>query len=375
MARVKPILISFAGLIAILAILAGVKGSQIFVLMNSGDAFMPPPSSVSTMLVERQEWPNLFKATATVEADEGIVVAAEVAGKVKRIAFKSGQKIKEGEILIEQESSNERAQLDAAQARQTLAQSNYVRVQQLFQQKLVAQSDVDNALQQLDSATGDVNNLKATLEKKIVRAPFEGKVGIRQVDLGQDLQVGSPIVSLQATNRVRVNIPVPQAWLLKMSRGLPVRVYTDDDSIAPMQSEIMAMSADINAKTRSALVQTSLDNSAQHLIPGMSVMAEVELSTPISVLVVPSTAIIYASYGDTVFVLDTDKATGAKTARQQFVQLGKSRGDFVEILKGLNEGDEVVSAGAFKLFGGAPVVVNNDSTKQPYSIQPTPTDS
>ncbi len=374
MTRTKSIVLALAGLLVILAALAGVKFAQITTLMNSGDIFAPPPAAVSAFKVEQQAWPNVFRATATVEADEGIVVAAEVQGKVQRIAFKSGQQVKTGEVLVEQESSNERAQLDAASARLKLAQASYQRLLQLQQQKLVSQSDVDNGRQQLDSAQGDVDNLRATLQKKVVRAPFDGRLSLRQVDLGQDLLVGTPIVSLQATHRVRVNIPVPQAWLLQMKKGLPVHIYLDDVNKSVLRSEVMALSADIDTKTRSAMVQTSLNNREQRLVPGMAVAAEIELSEPATPLVVPSTAIIYASYGDTVFVIESDNA-GKKTVRQQFVQLGKARGDFVEVLKGLNVGDEVVSAGGFKLFTGMAVVINNDSTQQPYSTTPTPSDS
>lgn len=374
MTRTKSILLALAGLLVILAALGGVKFAQISTLMNSGDIFAPPPMAVSSFKVEQQQWPNVFRATATVEADEGIVVAAEVQGKVQRIAFKSGQRVKTGEVLLEQESSNERAQLDAASARLKLAQASYQRLLQLQQQKLVSQSDVDNGRQQLDSAQGDVDNLRATLHKKIVRAPFDGRLGIRQIDLGQDLLVSTPIVSLQATNRVRVNIPVPQAWLLQMQKGLPVHIYLDDAKHSVLHSEVMALSADIDTKTRSAMVQSSLNNTDQRLVPGMAVSAEIELSVPTTPLVVPSTAIIYASYGDTVFVIENDK-DGKKIARQQFVQLGKARGDFVEVLKGLNVGDEVVSAGGFKLFTGTAVVINNSSTEQPYTTNPTPSDS
>lgn len=374
MTRTKSILLALAGLIVILATLAGLKAAQINVLMNSGAAFAPPPAAVSTIVVAPQQWPNLFRATATVEADEGIVVAAEIQGKVQRIAFKSGQRVKAGEVLLEQETSNERAQLNAAQARLKLSQASYQRAQQLLQQKLVSQSDVDNARQQLDSAQGEVDNLHATLQKKVVKAPFDGRLGIRQVDLGQDLLVGTPIVSLQATHRVRINIPVPQDWLLKMAKGSPVHVYLGDAQDTVLHTEVMAISADINVKTRSAVVQASLSNADQLLVPGMAVTTEIELSQPSTPLVVPNTAIIYASYGDTVFIVDTDASTGKRTARQQFVQLGQSRGDFVEVIKGLNAGDEVVSAGAFKLFTGMTVVVNNN-VEQPYSVQPTPADS
>jgi membrane fusion protein (multidrug efflux system) len=320
-----------------------------------------------------QSWPNVYTAMGTVEADEGITIAAEVAGKVQRIAFKSGEQVKAGEILLEQESSNERAQLSAAEARLRLAQSSHERLLQLRQKNTVSQSELDTAVQQMESALGDADNLKATLAKKVVRAPFSGRLGIRQVDMGQDLQVGAAIVSLQATNRVRVNFPVPQHWLVKMDSGLDVEVHIGDGSENTVNGVITAIGAEINATTRNAMVQSSLDNASYQLIPGMAVETRVTLTDPQPVLVVPTTAVIYAPFGDTVFVIEEDDAGNLK-ARQQFVRLGKARGDFVEIADGLKEGEVVASAGAFKLFNGQSVVVSDIATPE-YQLEPKPTDS
>jgi len=237
---------------------------------------------------------------------------------------------------------------------------------------IATQSELDTGKQQLDSALAEVDNLKATLAKKYIRAPFDGKVGIRQVDLGADLQAGTAIVSLQATHMVRVNFPVPQHWLSKMTKGLPVSVAVNE-GVVQVKGEITAIGAEINASTRNAIVQSMLENTGDVLVPGMAVNTTVTLSDPQQVLVIPSTAIIYAPFGDTVFVVEKDDKGGLK-ARQQFVRLGKSRGDFVEVIDGLKLGEQVVSAGAFKLYNGQSVVISKTTTPE-FKATPQPTDS
>lgn len=373
MSKFKSIGIAVATLFGILLVVGGVKASQIFAMVEAGKSFVPPPESVSTVAAEVQHWPNIYSAVGTVEADEGITIAAEVPGKVQRIAFTSGEFVKAGEVLLEQESTNERAQLNAASARLRLAQANHERLLQLRQKNTVSQSELDTAVQQMESAQGDVDDLKATLDKKVLRAPFAGRLGIRQVDLGQDLQVGAPIVSLQATNRVRVNFSVPQHWLVRMTKGLDVEVRVGDGSNSLVNGVITAIGAEINSTTRNAMVQSSLDNADNKLIPGMAVETRVILTNPEPVLAVPGTSIIYAPFGDTVFVVEEDE-NGNLKARQQFVRLGKARGDFVEIADGLKEGDVIVSAGAFKLFNGQSVVVSDIASPE-YKLEPTPADS
>ncbi|HTF84408.1 MAG TPA: efflux RND transporter periplasmic adaptor subunit [Cellvibrio sp.] len=373
MSKVKSIGIAVATLFCIFIIIAGIKISQFAAMAEAGESFVPPPESVSTFAAEMQEWPNIYTAVGTVEADEGITIAAEVPGKVQRIAFSSGEYVKAGEVLVEQESSNERAQLNAATARLRLAQANHERLLQLRQKNTVSQSELDTAVQQLESAQGDVDDLTATLAKKVVRAPFAGRLGIRQVDLGQDLQVGASIVSLQATNRVRVNFPVPQHWLVRMGKGLDVEVRVGDGSDVMVKGVVTAIGAEINHVTRNATVQSSLENADNKLIPGMAVETRVILTDPEPVLAVPSTSVIYAPFGDTVFVVEEDES-GKLKARQQFVRLGKARGDFVEIADGLKEGDVIVSAGAFKLFNGQSVVVSDIAAPE-YKLEPTPADS
>lgn len=363
MSKSKSIIIAVAAVVGIFLILFLIKFSQIFSMIQAGKSFVPPPESVGSFTAEIQDWPNVFTAMGTVEADEGINVSAEVAGKVKQILFKSGERVKAGTVILVQESGNETALLSAANARLRLADANYERMVQLRKKNTVSQNELDTALQQKESAQGDVDNLKTTLDKKVVKAPFDGRLGIRKVDLGQDLPVGTQIVSLQATNRVRVNFPVPQHWLVRMTKGLPVSVQLGDGSNNVVKGEVTAIGADINSATRNATVQSSLENSNNQFIPGMAVQTQVTLSNPQKVLAVPSTAVIFAPFGDTVFVIEKDKEKGTLKARQQFVRLGKSRGDFIEIADGLKEGEQVVSAGAFKLTNGQSVLISK--TTQP----------
>lgn len=374
MNNAKSIGVAVASLIGIVLIVGGIKGGQIAAMVNAGENTPPPIETVSTFKAEVQKWPNSYTAMGTVEASEGIRITAEVAGKVKEIRFKSGEQVEKGTIILIQESSNEQAQLSAAEARLRLAKSNHERLVELRKRNTVSQSELDTAIQQRESAEGDVGDLKATLDKKQVRAPFDGRLGIRQVDLGQDLQVGGEIVSLQATNSVRVNFPVPQFWLVQMTRGLPVEVSVGDGSAATISGQITAIGAEISSVTRNAIVQSYLDNDKNQLIPGMAVETKVTLSDPQEVLAVPSTAIIYAPFGDTVFVIEKDKKTNTFKARQQFVRLGKARGDFVEIVNGLKAGDVVASAGAFKLLNGQAVTIGKLPTPE-YKLEPTPADS
>jgi membrane fusion protein (multidrug efflux system) len=374
MTKNKFIGVSVLSLVALFLLFFAIKGSQIFAMVQSGKNFVPPPETISTYSAALQDWPNTYTAIGTVEADEGINISSEVSGKVQKILFKSGDHVKAGTVLLIQESGNETAQLNAAQARLRLADANYERMVQLRKKNTVSQNELDTALQQKESAQGEVDNLKTTLDKKIVKAPFDGRLGIRKVDLGQDLPVGTAIVSLQATNRVRVNFPVPQDWLARVTKGLPVSVGVGDGSGAVVKGEVTAVGAEVNSVTRNAIVQSSLQNANNQLIPGMAVETRVTLTEPQKVLAVPTTSIIFATYGDTLFVIEKDKDSGALKARQQFVRLGKSLGDFVEIVDGIKAGDTVASAGAFKLTNGQSVVISKNPQAE-FKLDPKPVDN
>lgn len=371
---IANILIGGFIILLVVALLAGVKIFQIKSMISAFAATPEEAGTVSTFQVAYQSWPNIYRGVGTVEAQEGITLAAEVPGRVKRIAFKSGDWVETGAILIEQDRGNETALLQAAEARLQLAASNYQRIVELRKSNTVSQSQLEEALQQRDSARGDVANLKATLDKKIVRAPFSGKLGLRQADLGQDLQVGSPIVTLQATNSVRVNVTVPQDWLINMKTGQDVKISLPNDKTKVLESKLTAIAAELNPVSRNATVQTYVDNAKGWLIPGMAVTTEVILSEPQNILSIPATSVIYATFGDTVFVLEKKEGEDFYRARQQFVRLGKSRGDFVEVLDGLKEGELVVSTGAFKLRSNMRVNIG-ELPEVEFSLTPDPVDN
>ena len=342
-------------------------------MIDSGEHFVQPPESVSVTAVEQQSWSNSYTAIGTVLADEGVMISAEVSGKVKRIAFENGAFVEAGTVLLEQESGNEKAQLRAALARLTLAQQNHKRLVELRRDKIATQSELDSSKQQLDSAQADVDNLNSTLEKKVLRAPFAGRLGIRIVDVGADLQPGANIVSLQASNRVRVNFPVPQHRLAQVTIGLPVTVSVNNGNVM-VSGKVSSMASELSSTNRNAIVQSVLDNPDRVLVPGMAVAVTVTLAQPSDVLVVPATALIYAPFGDTVFVVEPAQQGSGLVARQQFVRLGESRGDFVQILEGVKAGDEIVTSGAFKLYNGQSVTKTDSATPE-YSKNPTPTDA
>lgn len=370
--KTKAFFVPMIVLLIIIFSIAGLKGGQVSIMMQAFASMPAPTETVSTHPASEQLWKDTYTAVGTVEASEGIQVSAEVAGKVKEIRFKSGDQVKKGTVLLVQESGNEQGQLSAAEARLRLTKSNYDRLVLLRQNNTVSQSELDAAVQQMESAQGEVDNLQTTLEKKVVRAPFDGRLGIRKVDQGEDLQVGTEIVSLQATNSVRINFPVPQFWLVKMARGLPISVKLGDGSDTVIEGQVTAVGADINTVSRNAIVQSYLSNEKNLLIPGMAVDVTVTLADPQSVLAVPATAIAYAPHGDTVFVIEADEKNQL-VARQKFVKLGRSQGDYVEILDGIKLGDKIAIAGAFRLINGQAVVISEHSVPE-FSTSPTPAD-
>jgi len=373
MSRKLAVVFSIILLVIIIAVIGGIKAAQIGFMMESGASFAPPPETVSVTQVEEQNWPDTVSAVGSLEAWQGLMVSAEVNGRISAIHFESGQTVKAGDLLLEQESGNEQAQLRAALARLELAKSNQTRLASLRKQQSVSESALDEAAEQLESAQSEVQDLKTTLAKKRIVAPFAGRLGIRQVYLGQDLQAGTSVVTLQSIEQLRVNFRVPQQWLSKMQPGYQVRVGAVDSEI--VAGEIIATAAEIDRATRNLHVQARIPNPNLSFLPGMSVGLEVALPSAQNVLAIPATAVLYAPYGDTVFVIEeSDNGNESKTVRQQFVRLGATRGDFVSVEAGLTAGQKVVSAGAFKLFNGMPIVISKNP-EPVRSLSPQPTDS
>jgi membrane fusion protein (multidrug efflux system) len=377
--------IAILGLLLITAGLAGIKGSQISTLMASGKAFErtgPPPEVVSTDLSRSEQWEVSIAAVGTVAPVRGVSISNDAAGVVSSIHFESGAFVRTGQPLVELDSRVERAQIAAAQARMELASIAEKRSRLLVASGAIPQSQLDADDSGLRAATADVGGLAAQVERKVVRAPFSGRLGIRQVNLGQYLSPGTTLTDLEAIDSVYADFTLPQQRLSGIGVGLPIRLYLEGSDHTAWSGSISAIDSAVDSVTRTIRLRATVPNKDETLRPGMFVNVSVVLPASVSVIAVPATAVVHASFGDSVFLVEDRKdASGSRTVgpdgkvarvvRQQFVRVGESRGDFVAILDGVPAGREVVTSGAFKLRNGMAISVNNDIHLDPQ-IAPHP---
>ncbi len=373
--------VPIAVLMTIVAGLGTVKFKQIQTLLHAGETMRklgPPPEVVGTAVARRESWEGTLAAVGTVAAVRGVAVSNESPGVVTAIHFESGQLVRAGQVLVELDTSVERAQLASAAARKDLAAISSTRSRALVERDAASKAQLDADEAQLKSSGADFGALQAQIDRKTVRAPFAGRLGIRTVNLGQYLQPGTAVTVLESLGAVYVDFSLPQQYLGEVKVGTPVRVHVKEAGGpgAVLDGTVGAVDPAIDAATRAIKLRASVPNRNERLRPGMFVNVEVVRGERRPVVTAPLTAVVHASYGDSVFVVEDKKdAAGApvagadgkpaKVARQQFVRLGAARGDFVAILDGVEPGQELVTAGAFKLRNGAGVVVNN-------AIQPTP---
>ena len=325
-------------------------------------SFQPPPEAVTSVVVKREVWPSTTGVIGTMEAVRGVMVSADLPGSVARINFDSGKSVRAGDILVELDTRQERAQLAALEAQRDLAKVNFARMEQLVKQGVISRMEYDQATAQQRQTEANVGEIRATIERKTIRAPFSGTLGIRKVNLGQYLSAGSAVVQLQALNPIYVNFGLPQQALGQVRVGRSLRVTSDDLVGKTFTGRVTAVDSVVDAATRNVQVQATLANPEGKLQPGMFVQVEVALGASRSVVTLPASAISYAPYGDSVYVITDLKDPKGQTyrgVRQQFVKVEGSRGDQVGIVSGLNPGDEVVTSGVFKLRNGAAVQVNN----------------
>jgi membrane fusion protein (multidrug efflux system) len=347
------------------AVLLGALGFIKFKQVQSAvqaSAFQPPPEAVTSIVAHREQWPATLSVIGTMEAVHGVTVSADLPGQVERIDFESGKSVQVGDVLVELDTRQERAQLASLEAQRDLARVSYDRAQQLVDDGVISRVEYDQATSQRKATEANVAEIKATIERKTIRAPFSGILGIRQVNLGQYLSAGQAIVSLQALSPIYVNFGVPQQTLSQMIVGHAVHVAKEDLPNAAFSGRVTAVDSVVNEATRNIQIQATLSNPEGKLRPGMFVQVEVPLGAARSVIALPASAINYAPYGDSVFVITDLKDPGGKTYRgvqQQFVKVEGSHGDQVAIVSGVNPGDEVVTSGVFKLRNGAAVQVNN----------------
>jgi membrane fusion protein (multidrug efflux system) len=325
-------------------------------------AFQPPPEAVTSVVAQREQWPSTMNIIGTVEAVHGVTVSADLPGTVDRIAFDSGQSVREGNVLVELDTRQERAQLAALEAQRDLAKVNFGRMQQLVNEGVISKMEYDQASAQQKATEANVAEIRATIERKTIRAPFSGILGIRKVNLGQYLAGGNPVVPLQSLNPIYVDFGVPQQIAGQVRVGRNLRVTSEDLAGQAFTGRVTAIDSVVDQATRNVQVQATLSNPEGKLRPGMFVQVEVVLGASRPVITLPASAISYAPYGDSVFIitdLKDPKGNTYRGVRQQFVKVNGSRGDQVAIVSGVNPGDEVVTSGVFKLRNGAAVQVNN----------------
>jgi membrane fusion protein, multidrug efflux system len=357
----KRMILMLGAVVVLLAGLGFLKFKQIQSAVQAS-AFQPPPEAVTSIVAHREQWPATLAVIGTMEAVQGVTVSADLPGAVARIGFDSGKSVHEGDILVELDTRQERAQLASLEAQRDLARVSYDRAQQLVDEGVISRVEYDQATSQRKATEANVAEIKATIERKTIRAPFSGILGIRQVNLGQYLSAGQAIVSLQALSPIYVNFGVPQQTLSQMVIGHAVHVAKEDLPNAAFSGRVTAVDSVVNEATRNIQIQATLSNSEGKLRPGMFVQVEVPMGEARSVIALPASAINYAPYGDSVFVITDLKDPSGKTYRgvqQQFVKVEGSHGDQVAIISGVNPGDEVVTSGVFKLRNGAAVQVNN----------------
>ncbi|MDP4978099.1 MAG: efflux RND transporter periplasmic adaptor subunit [Desulfobacterales bacterium] len=375
---IKRIIITIVGLMVVVGILGGIKGLQIKRMIAQGKQFSPPPEPVTTAVARKETWESLLTAVGSLEAVQGVIVTAELSGKVERIGFEPGTKVKTGDLLVQQDISAENAQLRAAEASLTLAKIDLERKSRLLAQKTISRSEYDNAEAQYKQAAAQADNIRAAIKKKTIRAPFDGRLGIRLVNVGQVLKEGDAIVSLQSIDPIFVNFSLPQQQLAQVNSGLVVQVTTDALPGKVVAGKITAINPQVDAATRNIQMQATAANTEERLRPGMFVNVAVVLPAQQKVLAIPATAVLYAPYGDSVFVVEEKKeeknGQPGQVVRQKFVRLGEKKGDYVAIVSGLEEGDTVVSTGVFKLRNGQSVVVDNAVTPE-FKLNPKPEES
>jgi membrane fusion protein (multidrug efflux system) len=374
----KKIVIAIIGLLLVIGALAGTKFMQIKKLTST--PYNVPPETISSAVAHEEQWQNTLSAVGSITAVQGVTLTPQIAGNVSEITFESGAVVAKGDLLVRFDTTTEDAQLKALNAQLEWARVSAERAQKLRTDSTVSQSELDQAEAGLKQAKANADAVQAIIDKKTIRAPFAGKLGIRQINLGEYVDAGKPIVSLQSLTPVYADFSMPQQTLAQIKTGMVVRVSLDTYTNKQFEGKLTAINPNLDESTRNVRLQATLDNPEQLLRPGMFARIEVVLPTEENVLVIPSTAILSAPYGDTVFVIQnsTNKPVGTNgpglVVDTQIVRTGRAHGDFVSVEAGLKAGDRVVQSGLFKLRKGAPVVENNALAPKP-SEKPKPSDA
>ena len=375
---IRKILLAVFIVLAVVGGLAGVKALQIKKLISDGKSYVQPPESVSSAVVREEKWQGTLTAIGSIMAVQGVTITPEISGLVREITFESGAVVSQSNLLVRLDTSLEEAQLRALEAQEELARLNLARERTLRSQNMVSQASLDAAEATLKQAQGTADATRATSQKKTIRAPFAGRLGIRLVNLGQYLDTGKPIVSLQSLTPVYANFSLPQQDLAQLKTGMSVRVTTDTYPGRVFDGTLTAINPELDQTTRSVGLQATFANADQLLRPGMFARAEVLLAEEQPLLVIPATSVLSAPYGDSVYVIECkpgkDSGKSQLVVRQHFVRTGRARGDYVSVESGLKVGERIVSAGIFKLRNGMSVTESKELAPK-SDLAPRPSDS
>ena len=374
----KKILFAAIAVSLLVGAITFTKLGQFTAMGEAAQNMVLPPETVTAMLVEDTQWEQTITSTATVTAVQGVNVSAETGGRVTQINFKSGSMVNTGDALLQLDTSSEDAQLASAEATAALAKASLTRERKLNKQNLTSQDALESAEAEVKETIAQAHNIRAIVAKKTIKAPFSGRLGLRLVNIGQILSKGDAIVPLHTLDPIYVDFSIPQKTLLRLNPGLEVRVSVDAAPDTAFIGTIFAANPDVDLATRSVRVRAKIANPDKVLRPGMFANATVVMPNKQSVLPAAVTAIAYATFGDSVFVIEEQKNEQSgeteKVLRQQFVQLGQARGDFIDVIDGLKAGETIVTSGVFKLRSGMKVIIDNTLAPKP-SLDPHPSDS
>jgi len=371
----------FLAVVVVSLVIGGIVYTKLGQFTAMGEAtenMVMPPETVTATIVSEDEWEQVVRATGSVRAVQGVTVSAEIGGRVAEISFESGAQINAGDVLLQMDTATEDAQLASALASAALARTERARIRKLIKRNVTSADELDQAEAQVKETAAQVGVIRAAIAKKTVRAPFAGHLGLRQVNLGEILKEGTAIVSLQNLDPVHVDFSLPQRELARLTTNMKVRVTSDVAPGEVFEGKLIAVNPEVDPVTRNVRVRALVANPGGQLRTGMFASVEVVLPQSRHLLSIPATSVLYAPFGNSVFVIDEQQneqsGEKSKVLRQQLVQLGEARGDFTEITKGLKPGETVVTSGVFKLSAGTQVVIDNTLAPK-ASLDPQPDES
>lgn len=359
--------------ILIFGSLAGIKALQIKTMIDAGGSMGPMATSVEVRLTQQDEWEQRLKSIGTIMPVKGTLIRSEADGIVREIRFEPGTRVEAGTVLVVLDREVQEAQLNVAQASLELAGKSLKRTRELHARENVSDDALDRAEAEFEMAKATVENLRATIDKRTIRAPFGGRLGVRNLSPGDYISKGQAIVPLQASEQVYVDLSIPQNELSQISTGMEVRLKTDAWPEDVFSGKLTAINPEVDPVTRSVTVQATFDNPDGKLLPGLFVNVSLIRAERREVVIVPKSAILHANYGDSVFVVMKNPDGEGEIVEQKIVRMGESVGDFVEITQGLEGTEEIVSAGAFKLRDGALITRSSLGTVDP-ELSPDPED-